>query len=81
MWAPRGVPILPSRSRDWRDHMKPLTFAAGLMLATAAVAETPVLTVYAPDYFVSEWGPGPKIEELFEALWVRVIVHARIELP
>ena len=24
------------------------------------------LTVYAPDYFVSEWGPGPKIEEAFE---------------
>ncbi len=25
-----------------------------------------VLTIYAPDYFVSEWGPGPKIEEAFE---------------
>ncbi|MCC1494682.1 thiamine ABC transporter substrate binding subunit [Cognatishimia sp. F0-27] len=47
--------------------MKPLTFAAGLVLATSAAAQTPVLTVYAPDYFVSEWGPGPKIEELFEA--------------
>ncbi len=52
--------------------MKAFTFAtvpvaAGLMLATAVPAQTPVLTVYAPDYFVSEWGPGPKIEELFEA--------------
>lgn len=42
--------------------------AAGLCLsAVAAVADTPVLTVYAPDYFGSEWGPGPAIEEMFEA--------------
>ncbi len=47
--------------------MKPFLFAAGLFSASMALAETPVLTVYAPDYFVSEWGPGPKIEELFEA--------------
>lgn len=50
--------------------MKTFTFAAGLFLATGAVtaaAAQEVLTVYAPDYFVSEWGPGPKIEELFEA--------------
>ncbi|MFW2541319.1 thiamine ABC transporter substrate binding subunit [Primorskyibacter sp. 2E107] len=47
--------------------MKALTFAAGLFAASAALADTPVLTVYAPDYFASEWGPGPKIEELFEA--------------
>ncbi len=47
--------------------MRNLTFAAGLLTATSAMAQTPVLTVYAPDYFVSEWGPGPKIEELFEA--------------
>lgn len=47
--------------------IKALAYAAGLMTATAAVAETPVLTVYAGDYVVSEWGPGPKIEELFEA--------------
>jgi thiamine transport system substrate-binding protein len=47
--------------------MKTFTFAAGLFTASVALAETPVLTVYAPDYFVSEWGPGPKIEELFEA--------------
>jgi len=47
--------------------MKTFTFAAGLLTASMAFADTPVLTVYAPDYFVSEWGPGPKIEELFEA--------------
>lgn len=46
--------------------MKTLTFAAGLMLATQAVAAENVLTVYAPDYFTSEWGPGPQIEKLFE---------------
>lgn len=49
-------------------------FIAGLLLATGttcaatfAAAETPVLTVYAPDYFASEWGPGPGIEAAFEA--------------
>lgn len=47
--------------------MKAFTFVAGCLTASTALAETPVLTVYAPDYFVSEWGPGPKIEELFEA--------------
>lgn len=25
-----------------------------------------ILTVYAPDYFTSEWGPGPKIKKAFE---------------
>jgi len=46
---------------------KPLMLAA-LLLATPAVAEDkPVLTVYAPEYFTSEWGPGPAIEKGFEA--------------
>jgi len=40
---------------------------AGLMFASAASAQTNVLTVYAPDYFGSEWGPGPSIEDAFEA--------------
>jgi thiamine transport system substrate-binding protein len=44
-----------------------LTSVAGLMLATSVAAETSVLTVYAPDYFGSEWGPGPAIETAFEA--------------
>jgi thiamine transport system substrate-binding protein len=47
--------------------------AAGLFLASLlaglspAHAQTPILTVYAPDYFASEWGPGPAIEQAFEA--------------
>ena len=37
------------------------------LLPVVCSAETSsVLTIYAPDYFVSEWGPGPKIEEAFE---------------
>ncbi|ETA49656.1 thiamine ABC transporter substrate-binding protein [Ponticoccus alexandrii] len=47
--------------------MKAPIFAAGLFLATSALAQDTVLTVYAGDYVVSEWGPGPRIEELFEA--------------
>lgn len=46
--------------------------AAGVFLATtafasAALAETPVLTVYTYDSFVSDWGPGPAVEAAFEA--------------
>ncbi|MCT4554064.1 MAG: thiamine ABC transporter substrate-binding protein [Pelagimonas sp.] len=47
--------------------MKAITFVAGMFAASTALADSTALTVYAPDYFVSEWGPGPKIEELFEA--------------
>jgi len=48
--------------------MKTVFLAAGLScVALAAAAETPVLTVYAGDYFTSEWGPGPAIETGFEA--------------
>jgi thiamine transport system substrate-binding protein len=46
--------------------MKYLTFAAGVLTATSAFAETPVLTVYTYDSFVSDWGPGPAIETAFE---------------
>ena len=45
--------------------MKPFLFAAALMAANGASAQT--LTVLAPDYFGSEWGPGPAIKEGFEA--------------
>jgi thiamine transport system substrate-binding protein len=45
---------------------KHLLTVAGLFVASAVAAETPVLTVYAPDYFGSEWGPGPSIEAAFE---------------
>jgi thiamine transport system substrate-binding protein len=45
-----------------------LLHAAGLVLAaTTAQAQTPVLTVYTYDSFVAEWGPGPAIEQAFEA--------------
>lgn len=47
--------------------MKHLITATGLVLATQAVAETPVLTIYTYDSFATEWGPGPAIEQGFEA--------------
>ena len=48
--------------------MKFPILAAGLLAASGAFAqEGQVLTVYAGDYIVSEWGPGPLIEEMFEA--------------
>ena len=43
--------------------MKLILTAAVTTLATSAAAETPVLTVYTYDSFVSEWGPGPAIEK------------------
>ncbi len=46
--------------------MKAFTFAAGVLMATTAVAENPVLTVYTYDSFVADWGPGPAIEAAFE---------------
>lgn len=39
-----------------------------LASTTPALAAGPEFTVYAPEYFASEWGPGPKIEEGFEAI-------------
>ncbi len=42
--------------------------AAGLMLAApASAADKPTLTVYTYDSFVTDYGPGPVIEERFEA--------------
>lgn len=46
--------------------MKTLTFAAAMVAASAAYAETPILTVYTYDSFVSDWGPGPAVEAAFE---------------
>jgi len=50
--------------------MKHLLFAAGFLSVTtaAAVAETPELTVYTYDSFVTDWGPGPQVEAAFEAV-------------
>ncbi|TCO69897.1 thiamine ABC transporter substrate binding subunit [Rhodovulum euryhalinum] len=42
--------------------------AAGILCATPALAEPPVLTVYTYDSFLSEWGPGPQVEAAFEAV-------------
>ena len=39
-----------------------------LALPVAAAAETPTLTVYTYDSFVSDYGPGPKVKERFEAV-------------
>ncbi|MDT2017849.1 MAG: thiamine ABC transporter substrate-binding protein, partial [Planktomarina sp.] len=47
--------------------MRNLSLFAGLFIASAAVADTPVLTVYTYDSFISDWGPGPAIEAAFEA--------------
>jgi len=49
--------------------MKKTILSVGLFaLAFPAFAEKAELTVYAPDYFTSEWGPGPKIEAAFEEI-------------
>ncbi|WP_083095730.1 thiamine ABC transporter substrate binding subunit [Pseudophaeobacter leonis] len=47
--------------------MKYSVFAAALLSVSAAYAETPELTVYTYDSFVSDWGPGPAVEKAFEA--------------
>lgn len=41
--------------------------ATGALIASATFAQAETLTVYAPDYFGSEWGPGPAIVAAFEA--------------
>ena len=46
--------------------MKYLALATATLVATAAYAETPELTIYTYDSFVSDWGPGPGIERAFE---------------
>ncbi|MCC5968902.1 MAG: thiamine ABC transporter substrate binding subunit [Pararhodobacter sp.] len=58
--------------------MRNPTLAAGLFAASmtatafgtsaAQADDTPVLTVYTYDSFVSSWGPGPGITEAFEAI-------------
>jgi len=48
-----------------RNHL--VTVAGLSLIAAGAQAQTPVLTVYTYDSFVTEWGPGPAIETAFEA--------------
>ncbi len=41
--------------------------AAGMLLAATGVqAQTPELTIYTYDSFVSDWGPGPQVKAAFE---------------
>ncbi len=48
--------------------MKALITAMGLAFSAGAVmADTPILTVYTYDSFVTDWGPGPQVEAAFEA--------------
>lgn len=45
------------------------TLAAGFaFLASAAIGQTPELTVYTYDSFTADWGPGPVIEANFEEI-------------
>jgi len=44
----------------------PLLAAGFCAIASSAIAETPELTVYTYDSFVSDWGPGPAIAAAFE---------------
>ncbi|MWB79391.1 thiamine ABC transporter substrate binding subunit [Pseudooceanicola sp. 216_PA32_1] len=46
--------------------MRHLAIATGLLAATQAAADTPVLSVYTYDSFNTEWGPGPAVEQAFE---------------
>lgn len=46
--------------------MKAIPLVAGLTLAVPAFSDAAELIVYAPDYFASDWGPGPGIEARFE---------------
>ena len=49
--------------------MKRSLLAAALVtLGGATWAETPTLTVYTYDSFVSDWGPGPAVEAAFEEI-------------
>ena len=46
-------------------------FIAIICICTATISlskDLPELNIYAPDYFTSEWGPGPSIETAFEEI-------------
>ena len=47
--------------------MKPYLMIAAVLVSSPALAQTPELTVYTYDSFVSDWGPGPAVKEAFEA--------------
>ncbi len=48
--------------------LRPLSVAVALLGAFPAIAaDKPELVVYTYDSFVSDWGPGPQVEQAFEA--------------
>jgi thiamine transport system substrate-binding protein len=47
-------------------HTFTMTALLSLSALAAQAQETPVLTVYTYDSFVTEWGPGPAVEAAFE---------------
>lgn len=59
------VPLYPSSNPIRGTTMKSLALFASTVLLASTVHATE-LTVYTYDSFVSEWGPAPKLEPLFE---------------
>ena len=47
-------------------HLPAILALSALVAVPAFGADLPQLTVYAPDYFASDWGPGPAIRTAFE---------------
>ena len=47
--------------------MRYLILITWLFTSNVVLAQTPILKVYAPDYFASEWGQEPSIEKAFES--------------
>ena len=65
----RFMPTRCTHRNFGEGEMKYFIFVVRLLLASMAIANTPVPKDYAPDYFASEWGPGPSIESAFEKEW------------
>ena len=62
------TPKPPARASFRHGVAGPMAIAAGLMAAQhAAAQDRPVLDVYTYDSFVTEWGPGPAMEQAFES--------------
>lgn len=45
---------------------KKIVFTALMLLLPTISFSKEILTIYAPNSFISKWGPGPKIKEAFE---------------
>jgi thiamine transport system substrate-binding protein len=58
-----------ARRNERQVTMRSPIIASGLILVAgmaSASADSPVLTIYTYDSFVSDWGPGPQVEAAFE---------------